>query len=581
MNTERFYVGLAATMHDSALAVVAANGAPMFAEGTERSLQSKRAFNCPPDDPVRIPQLLTHLCGSNAELVLAVSWSDAYLGKLNALLGPIDWSPDALSKTPTRMEWPLPHALALSIGLRNSIVQAGVMIAASPQLGNAISLRRFDHHLTHAAYAVYSSPFDECVAAVVDGYGENASTGFFQLRQGRVTRIVDGAEDPFDMTAESLGMFYARLCAMCGFNPLEGEEWKVMGLAGYGKFSPELYELLRPLISVNDLRLVRGCAAHEVDGLFERIETLLEKLGPSHAQRADVAFTGQQVFEETLMQLLRNVQRRGLSDNLAFAGGCALNSSCNGRIIDCTGFRQLHIPSAPADDGNALGAALLACAEDSGGLECDETRGTPYLGSEIDIEVVRRLVSLGGLRRIKHFPGEIAQRTARLLADGKIVGWVQGKAEFGPRALGHRSILADPRPSDIKDRINQSVKFREEFRPFAPSILDDFGNDYFEHYQTSRYMERTLRFRTEAKARVPGVIHVDGTGRVQSVRSEWDPLFCSLLRHFHALSGVPMLLNTSFNIMGKPIVHSLEDCLGLFFTTGLDALVVGDHLLEK
>ena len=216
-----------------------------------------------------------------------------------------------------------------------------------------------------------------------------------------------------------------------------------------------------------------------------------------------------------------------------------------------------------------------------GGLECAESRGTPYLGSEIDAEVIGRFATLGELQGLEHIPGAIAQRTARLLADGKIVGWVQGRAEFGPRALGHRSILADPRAPDIKDRINQRVKFREEFRPFAPAILDEFGDEYFEQYQPSRYMERTLRFRAGMIDRVPGVVHADGTGRVQSVRAEWDPLFCALLRHFHALSGVPMLLNTSFNIMGKPIVHSLEDCLGMFFTTGLDALVVGDYLLKK
>ncbi len=582
MNAERFYVGLAATMHDPALAIVTAEGTPLYAEGTERTLRSKRAFNCPPDDPVRVPQILRRLCGSHAELVLAVSWSDSYLRRLNALLAPIEWSPEALTAPGTSLAWPLPHALALSIGLRNSILQAGVMIAASPGLTNAVSMRRYDHHLTHAANAVYSSLFDECVVAVVDGYGENTATGFFHFLHGRLTRIADGARNSFDATTdESLGMFYARVCTMCGFNPLAGEEWKVMGLAAYGKFSPQFYELLHPLIRADGLRLVRGCAAHEVDGIYARLEALLERLGPSHAQRADVAFTGQRVFEETLMRLLQNLQKRGLSENLALAGGCALNSSCNGRIVECTGFRQLHVPSAPADDGNALGAALLACADDSGGLECAESRGTPYLGSEIDAEVIGRFATLGELQGLEHIPGAIAQRTARLLAAGKIVGWVQGRAEFGPRALGHRSILADPRAPDIKDRINQRVKFREEFRPFAPAILDEFGDEYFEQYQPSRYMERTLRFRVGMIDRVPGVVHADGTGRVQSVRAEWDPLFCALLRHFHALSGVPMLLNTSFNIMGKPIVHSLEDCLGMFFTTGLDALVVGDYLLKK
>jgi carbamoyltransferase len=158
---------------------------------------------------------------------------------------------------------------------------------------------------------------------------------------------------------------------------------------------------------------------------------------------------------------------------------------------------------------------------------------------------------------------------------------VQGRSEFGPRALGNRSILADPRPADIQDRINHTVKFREGFRPFAPSILDEAGPDYFEAYRTSRYMERTLRFRPEVRRLVPGVVHADGTGRLQSVRREWNPRFHGLIEAFRALTGIPLLLNTSLNIMGKPIVHSLEDCLGLFLTTGIDVLVVDDILMEK
>ncbi len=578
----RFYVGLAATMHEPALAVVAADGTPLYAEGVERALQSKRAFGIPADDPIRVPRLLEQLCGPDAELVLAVSWSDTYLHRLNTLLQAVEWSPAALTKPLTRVAWPLPHALALSLALRNSIEQAGLMIASSPRLANPISLRRYDHHLTHAANAAWTSPFDECVVAVVDGYGEDTSTGFFQLRHGRLTRIDDGSSPSATSgSPESLGMFYARLCAMCGFDPLEGEEWKVMGLAACGRFSPQWYDLLRPMISVDDLRLGSGYSPEERDRAFVQIDALLTQSGSSHSDRADIAFTGQRVFEEALLQLLCNLHRRELSANLAFAGGCALNSMCNGRIVEHAGFTRLHVPSAPADDGNALGAALAACAEDRGGLACVESRGTPYLGSEISAEVLDRLVVLGRVSRLLHLPGAIAEHTARLLTNGAIVGWVQGRAEFGPRALGHRSILADPRSPDIKDRINQRVKFREAFRPFAPAILDEFGDAYFEGYRPSRYMECTLRFRDGMKARVPGVVHVDGTGRVQSVRHEWDPLFHALVTHFHALSGVPVLLNTSLNIMGRPMVHSLEDCLGLFYTTGLDALAVGDFLLEK
>jgi carbamoyltransferase len=175
----------------------------------------------------------------------------------------------------------------------------------------------------------------------------------------------------------------------------------------------------------------------------------------------------------------------------------------------------------------------------------------------------------------------VHEEAARLLAEGRIVGWIQGPAEFGPRALGNRSILADPRPADVRERVNAVVKFREAFRPFAPAILDEHGPGWFEDYQVSPYMERTLRWRACARSRVPGVVHVDGSGRLQSVRRAWNPRLHDLLQAFHARAGVPTLLNTSFNVIDRPIVHTLEDVLGVFCTTALDALVVGDLVIEK
>jgi carbamoyltransferase len=194
---------------------------------------------------------------------------------------------------------------------------------------------------------------------------------------------------------------------------------------------------------------------------------------------------------------------------------------------------------------------------------------------------VRHMVELGGLPRVTHAPDDVHERAAALLASGRIVGWVQGRAEFGPRALGNRCVLADPRPRDMKDRINAGVKFREEFRPFAPSILDEHGTEWFDCYQPSRYMERTLAFRADVRSRVPAVVHEDGTGRVQSVRREWNERYHDLIAAFARRTGVPMVLNTSLNVMGKPIVHSVEDALGMFFTSGLDALIVEDFIIEK
>jgi carbamoyltransferase len=204
---------------------------------------------------------------------------------------------------------------------------------------------------------------------------------------------------------------------------------------------------------------------------------------------------------------------------------------------------------------------------------------TPYLGTAIDTSALPRIAQWEP--RLRHVGDRIAEEAARLLAAGKLVGWVQGRAEFGPRALGNRSILADPRPADAKDLINHKVKLREPFRPFAPSILAEHGAEWFEDFQLSPYMERTLRFRADRRALVPAVVHVDGTGRLQTVTAEMNQRYRALIDAFHAITGVPIVLNTSFNVMGKPILHSAEDALTMFYTTGLDAVAIGDWLIVK
>jgi carbamoyltransferase len=575
---KRFYVGLAATFHDSALAIVDPAGEVRFAEATERYLQNKRAYNCPPDDLVRMPRLVREHVDADAAIVAAVSWSTPYLDRLEALCR---LPPPALgSPADDELSWPVPAPAALTRGLRNSVSQAALNLGSSRQIAGPVEVRRFDHHLSHAAAAAYTSPFDECAVAVVDGFGETAASAFYTYREGRIDRLDAPEPGP---PAASLGHFYSRLCALCGFDPVQGEEWKVMGLACYGRSDERLYGLLRPLLRVEGLTLRPGGPEAET---LRRLRELRRHARPPDAPpmaAADLAATGQRVFEEVMTELLGTLRRRSGTDRLALAGGCALNSTYNGKLLGQTGFRALHVHSAPADDGAALGAALLAVFADHPDAAPGAGLATPYLGSTIDPRAVERMASMGGLERLgclTRAPGEIHRRAADLLGRGRIVGWIQGRAELGPRALGNRSILADPRRPEMPGRINAEVKFREAFRPFAPSILDEHGAAWFEGYQTSRYMERTLRFRPEAAARVPAVVHADGTGRLQSVRREWNPSFHRLLDAFFELTGVPLVLNTSLNVMGRPIAHSLEDALGLLFSTGLDALVVGDVLIE-
>lgn len=562
------YVGLACTVHDPALAVVDAAGEVVFAEGTERRSQNKRAHQRPPDDAIEIGRVLDRYVDLDDEIVLATSWERrrwksvaaraAYLAaepRISALLRPV------------------------MVGQTNAFDLVGLNLryrlherrpsTAGPEM------RGFDHHWTHAATACFSSPFDEALCAVIDANGERSSTAFFEYRRGHLRRLDPEPRRSFRRNG-SLGAFYAGLCFACGFDPVAGEEWKVMGLAPYGERDPGRYREFREWFQVDGLTLRADNFA-----LLAAFDAMRRRPSPDAMELKDLARTGQEVFEDVASELLCNLAARGASRNLVLAGGCALNSSFNGKILNRTPFESLHVFAAPADDGNAIGAALLAFQQDHPTWQPPARVMSPYLGSQIDSEALSRLQKLGGLTHALP-PGDSAMRyAAQLLADGKIVAVMQGRAEFGPRALGHRSILADPRSASVKDRLNAEVKFRERFRPFAPSILADHVDEWFESAQPSPYMERTLRFRAERREQVPGVVHVDGTGRLQTVSAELSPSFHQLISRFHELTGVPLVLNTSFNVMGKPIVHSVEDAVAVFFTSGIDALVIEDRVFEK
>jgi len=326
---------------------------------------------------------------------------------------------------------------------------------------------------------------------------------------------------------------------------------------------------------------------HDFKNLFSNISALNKfkhnQQNPIE-QAADLAFTGQYFFAELMTELLQHLQQVTGCKNLSLAGGCALNSAFNGQIKSRTHFEQIYIPSAPADDGTALGAAWLALHVDQPDLKINDPKNkflSPYLGSRVSNASVTRLIQYNHSLDIRHLPKTICETTAELLAKGQLIGWIQGKAEYGPRALGNRSILADPRQASTKDKINQHIKFRENFRPFAPSVLHEHAAEYFEHYHESPYMDKTLRIHSSMRKRIAAVCHVDGTGRLQTVKQVWNPRFYALINYFYKQTQMPMLLNTSFNVMGKPLVHSLEDALSVLLTTGLDALVVNDYLICK
>lgn len=577
-----YYVGLANTTHDPAIAIVDERGEVLFAEARERALQDKRAWGAAPDHIGVIGDLLARHCPGEADFVVASPWTNQVRGLLwlYAALGKL--SPASIAHARNDVVGPFLveryQLYWMMARQRASIGPAGTDLAFTlrHRFGHGrVRFRRLAHHTAHATYAAWASPFRDAAVLVVDGFGEFGAVSGYRLLDGQLT------QDTRSFGPGSLGYFYARLTEWCGFDPNRGEEWKVMGLAPYGTVDDALYRTLRSIVTVKGRGRLAFASPRRLARLTAEIAPHRRTRGQPIEAAADLARTGQQVFIDVMAELLADVHARLGGKNLVLTGGCALNSAYNGMIARDTPFEQVFVPSAPGDDGNAVGAALMACLDDHPELKPPAGCLSPYLGSTIDPSHVDDVLRFSGIEGIRHLPDTIADETARLLADGRLVGWVQGRAEFGPRALGNRSILADPRSAEMKDTVNARVKFREGFRPFAPSILHESGPEWFEDYQYSPYMERTLVWKPEVRDRVPAVVHADGTGRLQSVTAELNPRYHALISAFGERTGVPVLLNTSFNVMGKPIVHGVTDALSVFFTSGLDALVIGDHLICK
>lgn len=574
-----YYIGLCNTYHDPALALVNSDGDILYAEASERHLQCKRAINAEADDFHGLAELLAEHCQDAEAFVIGINWQQTrpLYEKLSQLMG---WlSPRGILKTSRKPlhAWLEMYKLHYMQACQHHAIRRSSLNLArllrKDFSGIPVRFRFFDHHLSHAALACYASPFEDAACAVIDSYGETGSMAFYEYRNGRINpRFV--AKGP-----QSLGFYYMKLTELCGFDWLDGEEWKTMGLASYGRLDEDVMATLRGMVTLEGLRMVTQHEAYPA--LLKQLESHGRKPSSPPESVANLAFTGQRFFTETVNQLLTHFHGLGISDNLALAGGCALNSVCNGQIKASTPFEQVFVPSAPADDGTALGAALLAFREERPAQAIRKEPLSAYLGSRISDHAVERFARYSGVP-CQHLPdGAMIPAAAKLLAEGRIMGWLQGRAEFGPRALGNRSILADPRSASMGDRVNSEVKFRESFRPFAPSVLHEYGPEFFSDYQESPYMERTLKFRPEAKDRVPAVVHVDGTGRLQTVKKDWNPRFHGLLNRFMEETGVPLLLNTSFNVMGKPIAHSVEDAFGVFLGSGLDVLVINDFLFSK
>jgi len=555
-----FHLGLSTSGHDPALAIVTAGGELVFAEASERFLQDKRAWGIAPDHVPHLASALSQIgfdFGSDT-LAVATSWKKAKAELPVELMGDLLPVTDAL--------W----LRELQAGINRHAGASLLRLGLTQQMPE---VRRYDHHLCHAVTACAFAPIDTASCLVIDGEGEAGAVSMFDLRE-RVLKRRWRSWGP-----GSLGTLYAWLTQLCGFDWRLGEEWKVMGLAAYGTVRPEIRDALTSLLVVDRGRL-RFVEREALVALAGRIRTFARAAGEPLMSAADLAASGQAAYAILADRILCE-SADGSDGNLILGGGCALNSSYNGTIAGRMGYDRLFVPPAPADDGNAVGAALLSWMETTKTPCVPVLSATPYLGSVAATAALSRLDALGGIARVSDITGTGEDRVAELLAEGKIVGVMRGRAEFGPRALGNRSILADPRPADMKDRINRLVKGREPYRPFAPVLCEEDVADWFDNPQPAPYMSVTLRWREDRRTLVPAVVHADGTGRLQTVSPDNAPWMHGVVRRFGERTGVPIVLNTSFNIMGKPIVHSPEDALAVFMTSGLSAVVIETTLIEK
>jgi carbamoyltransferase len=434
-------------------------------------------------------------------------------------------------------------------------------------------VRFVDHHLSHAISAYAYSGMQDAAVLVIDGRGAWEATSIWHGKDGKLEHVLT---IPWP---NSLGLFYAAFTNYLGFQPYS-DEWKVMGLAPYGQPGVKLDEFItldHGFYEVDSSRLLGRDSAHT--------SAIARRLGPQRVAESeienrykDTAFAVQDVCEEAMLALTKLALQRTGSRNLCLAGGVALNSKANGRILASGLVDGLFIQPAASDDGVALGAAMAPYLENDGRLPV-HTMDQAYLGNSFEDAEIEKVLTTYKLRYSKL--KDVAGTSADLLAEGMILGWFQGRMEFGPRALGSRSILADPRDPEMNAKVNNAVKFREWWRPFAPAMLADRAADYLETPADSPFMIVTSQVKPEKRGVIPSVTHVDGSARPQSVTEKRNPLYWQTIKKFGERTGVPVIMNTSFNLRGEPIVNTPTDAVRTFFSSGMDALVIGSYLVEK
>ena len=444
-----------------------------------------------------------------------------------------------------------------------------------------------EHHMSHAAHTFFTSPFDEAAILTVDGVGEWSTTSFGSAENTSI-KLTNDIRWP-----HSIGMFYSAFTYFLGFKVNEGE-YKLMGLSAYGK--PKYYDLiLNEILDVkNDgsLHLNLKYFAFTYDKVMTN-QKFAELFGiPRREENVkaeqihyDIAASAQKVLEDIMLKMVNHVHKKTGMKNLCLGGGVALNGVANYRILKEGPFENVHIPPSPGDGGSAIGCAQYLyyihkkqrriIVQD----HAKRIQENVYVGPSFSNDEIKSFLEENNIDYEYLTREQLLQTTAKLISEQNVVGWYQGKIEWGPRALGNRSILADPRDSKMKDVLNEKIKHRELFRPFAPSILEEYVSEYFDLNIPSPYMLFVAKVKKPDK--IPAVTHVDGTGRLQTVSREANPLYYDLINDFYKITGVPVVVNTSMNVRGEPIVNTPEQAYAMIIKTEMDYIMMGNYMIQR
>ena len=439
-----------------------------------------------------------------------------------------------------------------------------------------------EHHQTHAASAFFVSPFDSAAIMTWDGTGEDTTT-LFSRGKGNKIEVLNRIKLP-----HSLGQFYSAVTNYIGFNMFTGDEWKVMGLAAYGK--PKFYDFFKEKVLTTNgktgFQFNIKVLDHHLAKHYQFPETIVKEIGPSRKKGEEltehhwnIACSAQKVLEDTAIHLVKQIKEMTGEENLCMAGGVAFNSVMNGRIFHETPFKNFYVQAAAGDAGCSLGAAYYVWHQILNKPR-KYVMNNAYWGPKFTNEECQKALDTAGLK-YETLPDEVLlPKLAQMISDGAIIGWFNGRSEWGPRALGARSFVADPRRSDMRQILNDKVKLREWFRPLAPSMLEEYGKEIFGVEHHDPFMITVIQVAEDWKKKIPAVVHVDGTARPQMVNKEVNPRYWNLINEFRKLTGIPLLLNTSFNIQ-EPIVCTPEDAIKTFGNANFDALVLENNLVLR